>query len=197
MFNLGERGIVNRLSILYLFVISIGVFVLVKYSQINKSLISLENKAQHFFKSARQSSHEELRDIREDALKTTQQTEQRLNRSFDSYRRKLLEMDENNKSVMTGWKTEFRNLLGEYEEQLVVKEQELDRLIAAYQSRLAQLEEVPKTPVTASPGAEETASPDTEETVSSDLDDAAHSDEEDTANSDADDTASSDEGDVE
>ncbi len=157
MTGLGKRGIASRTSIISLFVIVAGIFILVKYSQINKMMSNLQQDAQKVVKSAKENTNEELRGIQQTAQQTAQITEQRLNRSFDSYRRKLQEIDSRNKKLIKEWDNEFTGLLDEYEERMSLKEQELDRLIAAYHSKLEGIDddELPVSPAASSPIAED------------------------------------------
>ncbi len=157
MTGLGQRGIASRTSIISLFVIVAGIFILVKYSQINKMMSNLQQDAQKVVRSAKENTNEELRGIQQNAQQTAQLTEQRLNRSFDSYRRKLQEIDNSNKKLITEWDNEFTGLMDEYEERINLKEQELDRLIAAYHSKLEGIDvgEFSDTPVAKNPIAED------------------------------------------
>ena len=157
MSGLGQRGIASRTSIISLFVIVAGIFILVKYSQINKMMSNLEQDAQKVVKSAKENTNEELRGIQQSAQQTAQLTEQRLNRSFNSYRRKLQEIDNSNKKLIKEWDKEFTGLMDEYEERINLKEQELDRLVAVYQAKLEGIDvgEFPDTPVRKNPIAED------------------------------------------
>lgn len=156
MTGLGKRGIASRTSIISLFVIVTGIFVLVKYSEINKIMSNIEQDAQKVVRSAKENTNEELRDIQQTAQQSAQITEQRLNRSFDSYRRKLQEIDNSNKKLISEWDKEFTGLMDEYEERISLKEQELDRLIAVYHSKLDGIDdELPISPAASSPIAED------------------------------------------
>jgi len=135
------------MSIVTLFVIMLGVFVLVKYSEINDRLTALQQDAQHFVRIAKQDTNAELRGIQQTAEQTAQQTKQRLNRSFDSYRRKLSEIDKKNAALLKKWEKEFNGMTEEFEERIALKEQELDKLITAYQSKLENLDELPPPPL--------------------------------------------------
>lgn len=158
MSNRKERGNINRASIISLFVVVLGVFIFVKYHRSDKTLASLQHAAQRSFEKTKQETSSELRDI----LLNAQKTERRLNHSFDSYRQKLLEMDDNNKAVQEEWQKQFSGfieklsgLMEDHEERIILKEQKLDSIIAAYESKLENLGKLPDTILVRDPDIEE------------------------------------------